>query len=136
MIKGFTGEHRFLSNFYPCIVKYDGVEYPTAEHAYQAAKTDLPFFKRAIKEAPTPGEAKKIGRKAPLRKDWEGIREKVMFEIILDKFSREPLRSLLWDTGLSYLEETNSWGDTFWGVCEEVGKNRLGFLLMRVRDHL
>ena len=37
-ITRFHGEYRFLSNFYPVKVEYDGVQYPTVEHAYQAAK--------------------------------------------------------------------------------------------------
>ena len=34
----FKGEHRWLSNFSDAKVSYDGVEYPTVEHAYQASK--------------------------------------------------------------------------------------------------
>src|SRR6185369_8674281 len=35
----FQGDNRFLSNFFPAEVIYEGITYPTAEHAYQAAKT-------------------------------------------------------------------------------------------------
>lgn len=136
MIKGFTGEYRFLSNFCLCIVKHNGEEYTSAEHAYQAAKTDSVFFKRAIKEASTPGEAKKLGRKAPLRDDWNHIRIATMHEILLEKFSREPFKSLLKETGSESLEETNAWGDTYWGVCDGRGTNHLGFLLMKVREQI
>lgn len=37
-IKGFFGEYRFLSNFWPAKVFLDGEEYPSVENAYQAAK--------------------------------------------------------------------------------------------------
>ncbi len=33
-------------------------------------------------------------------------------------------------------EETNTWHDTYWGVCNGVGKNMLGIQLMRVRAEL
>lgn len=39
-------------------------------------------------------------------------------------------------TGTRYLEETNTWGDTYWGVCEGKGLNMLGKTLMQVRDEL
>src|SRR4051812_21328901 len=38
-IAEFQGEYRFLSNFWPATVEFEGIRYPTAEHAYQAAKT-------------------------------------------------------------------------------------------------
>ena len=39
VIDSFQGEYRFLSNFWPCVVEYEGTEYPSVENAYQAAKT-------------------------------------------------------------------------------------------------
>jgi len=38
-INTFRGKYRFLSNFYYAEVNYEGIRYPTVEHAYQAAKT-------------------------------------------------------------------------------------------------
>jgi len=38
MIDSFKGDFRFLSNFYPVNVDYEGIMYPTVEHAYVAAK--------------------------------------------------------------------------------------------------
>lgn len=39
IIDEFTGDYMFLSNFsrWPCY--YDGIIYPTSEHAFQAAKS-------------------------------------------------------------------------------------------------
>ena len=34
MIKEFQGKYRFLSNFYPVFVEYEGEIYPSVEHAY------------------------------------------------------------------------------------------------------
>ena len=39
-------------------------------------------------------------------------------------------------TGDTYLEEGNTWNDTFWGVCNGVGENNLGRILMEVREEL
>ena len=42
----------------------------------------------------------------------------------------------LLETGDVYLEETNTWGDVFWGVCNGKGENMLGQVLMLIRDEL
>jgi hypothetical protein len=39
-------------------------------------------------------------------------------------------------TGDEELIEGNFWGDVFWGVCNGVGKNHLGKILMEVRSEL
>jgi predicted NAD-dependent protein-ADP-ribosyltransferase YbiA (DUF1768 family) len=55
----------------------------------------------------------------------------------LDKFSRNyQLGDLLIETGDKYLEETNHWKDKIWGVCDGVGKNWLGKILMDVRTQI
>ena len=41
---------------------------------------------------------------------------------------------MLLSTGDKYLEETNHWKDTYYGVCDGVGKNVLGKILMSVRN--
>jgi hypothetical protein len=46
------------------------------------------------------------------------------------------LRALLISTGDTQLIEENTWGDTFWGVCNGIGKNMLGIILMDVRRAL
>src|SRR5690348_9381030 len=61
-IAEFQGEYRFLSNFWPAEVAYEGITYPTAEHAYQAAKTMDVNERKRIAALPTPAEAKAAGR--------------------------------------------------------------------------
>jgi predicted NAD-dependent protein-ADP-ribosyltransferase YbiA (DUF1768 family) len=39
-------------------------------------------------------------------------------------------------TGDEELVEGNWWNDTFWGVCNGVGENNLGKLLMKIRAEL
>lgn len=136
-ILGFNGTHRFLSNFFPATVEYDGLEYPSTEHAYQAAKTEDPAQRRRIREVQKPGEAKRLGKQVKMRTDWEKIKIDVMRDLVRQKFSKhKDLREKLLETGDAYIEETNSWNDTFWGVCKGKGQNWLGKILMEVREEL
>ena len=71
MIDDFSGGYRFLSNFYVAPVEYEGVIYPSTEHAYQAVKFLDEEAREAVRQAPTPGKAKRLGQKYTLRPDWE-----------------------------------------------------------------
>lgn len=135
-IKGFSGPNRFLSNFTVCGVELDGVNYPTVEHAYQAAKTLEPEFREAIRLCETPGQAKRMGKQIPMRKDWEGVRVAVMLELLRQKFSVGYLRDALIETGNREIIEENTWNDVFWGVCNGFGQNWMGELLMQVREEI
>ena len=137
MISLFSGKFQFLSNFYPCIVVgYDGKEYTSVEHAYQAAKSLKLSDKELIAKQTTAADAKKAGKRVQLRPDWESIKLKVMMELIINKFSNGQLRLLLLGTGNEESVEGNDWNDTFWGVCNGIGENWLGEILMNVREHL
>ena len=60
-----------------------------------------------------------------------------MAYLVREKFTtNQKLQKQLLATGDQHLEETNKWGDTFWGVCNGVGSNHLGKILMKVRDEL
>lgn len=136
-ISSFSGDNHFLSNFHPSSVMMDGCQYPTVEHAYQAAKTIDPEEREIIRSAPTPGMAKKLGKHANIRPDWDEIKVSVMGELLWQKFNDHPdLRTRLLGTGHASLVEGNWWGDTFWGVCRGTGKNWLGRLLMEIRHTL
>lgn len=136
-ITSFSGEHRFLSNFWFVPVHLDGVRYPSVEHAYQAAKTLDKKEREVIRTKPTPAAAKRAGRNVTLRSDWNEVRLQIMANLLTEKFRHEPLRSdLLLKTGDRRLIENNTWGDTYWGVCRGVGQNNLGRLLMAVRERI
>ena len=135
-IDSFSGDYAFLSNFYRASFVWRDTEYLTAEHAFQAAKTRDPDWHAMILAAPTPGKAKRLGRRAPLRSNWEAIKDQVMLSIVWHKFAEPALRELLRSTAPATLIEGNNWGDQYWGVCNGVGQNRLGHALMAVRDHL
>ncbi len=140
-INSFQGEHRFLSNFWPCCIIWEGLVYPSLEHAYAASKTDDISLKKIIQSCPTPGEAKEWLEDHDIKPavSWT-IPKKllVMEELLLIKFGgKEPLLTrALMDTGNVALIEGNDWGDSFWGVYESMGENNLGKLLMKVRKSL
>lgn len=135
-IESFTWDHFFLSNFYPCVVHVAGFVCPSVEHGFQAMKAVKQEDFYLVMGARTPGIAKKIGRQIEKRFDWEQVKEGVMLQLLRDKFGSNPLRKALLDTGDAELIEGNTWGDRYWGVCKGVGQNRLGVLLMQVREEL
>lgn len=136
MIESFKGEYRFLSNFWPCEIEWEGIKYPSTENAYQAAKT-LDLSDRQKIASMKPGEAKKFGRKVRMREDWDEIKLKVMEDINRIKFtsSRELEKKLVLTNGQELIEG-NNWNDTFWGVCKGKGQNNLGKILMKIRNDL
>lgn len=138
MIDSFSGEYRFLSNFYQAEVEFEGMMYPSTEHAYQAAKT-LDLKSRAMFQGGTAGQAKRLGQVIILRDDWtnDNVKISVMYAVLLDKFTRhQDLRKQLIATSPNELIEGNTWNDTFWGVCGGKGKNHLGKLLMSIRQEI
>jgi len=135
-VDSFQGEYRWLSNFWPAAVMLDGMSFPTVEHAYQAAKCIDPVERRRISELPTPGQAKRAGREIQLGDYWERRKEGVMLDLLRQKFTHKDLREKLLATVLADLIEGNTWGDTYWGVCRGRGENRLGKLLMQVRQEI
>lgn len=134
VIRGFSApEHRFLSNFEPAVVKLDGVDFPTVEHAYQAAKSTDGRERLDIRDLRAPGQAKRAGRQVTMRPDWDRVKVMTMHKLLEQKFTHEHLRELLLLTGDAQIVEFNTWGDRFWGVTDTGGDNVLGRLLMDVR---
>lgn len=135
-IDSFSGEFSFLSNFYPCSVLYEDINFPTTEHAFQASKSRAIPTRQAIAKEPTAAKAKKAGKSIALRPDWELVKFRVMEDILRLKFAQSEFRDKLLETGDAELIEGNQWGDTTWGICNGVGKNMLGKLLMKIRSEL
>jgi len=137
MITSFDGKYDFLSNFYPSPIWFEDNHYPTAEHAFQAMKTFNSLDREKILNAPTPGQAKRFGKKVELREDWEAVKTIYMYRIVKKKFSNRGLTYLLLSTGNAVLVEGNEWGDKFWGQSPlGEGYNVLGKILMMVREEL
>lgn len=136
-IDSFQGEYRFLSNFWPATVEFEGIIYPTVEHAYQSAKTLDMAQRRRIAALATPAEAKHAGEAMPLRPDWASIKYNVTLTCVRYKYTHHPeLARKLLATGDAYLEEGNTWHDEIWGVYQGHGMNWLGKILMQVRGEL
>lgn len=134
MIDHFDGEYKFLSNFYPSPIEALGTVYPTVEHAYQAAKTRDVLEQIKIRNAPTPGNAKRLGQKIKLKPDWHLHKQRVMEGLLKQKFAHPELRAMLMATEGHDLVEGNYWGDTYWGIYNGKGHNHLGKLLMSIRN--
>lgn len=122
----------FLSNFFPAPLVFEGVRYENSEAAFQAAK--CPSHKHEFSKL-SPSAAKRLGRKVELRSDWDDIKYDVMYRICKEKFYQNTdLLAKLIATNDAELIEGNDWNDTIWGVCNGVGENRLGKILMKIRD--
>lgn len=130
--------YEYLSNFYETRVEYKGLTYLNNEAAFQAQKCMTEEEKLPFTEY-SPGKSKGMGRRVPLRPDWEEVKTGVMEEIVRAKFTQHPeLAEKLLSTGEKVLVEGNHWGDTCWGVDSRTGQgeNRLGKILMKVREEL
>lgn len=137
IIARFRGPFKFLSNLYPTPITYNGLTYCCLEAAYQAQKSLDYTVHTRFANIQLPYKARGMGQRIkPIRSDWFNIRLDIMEELLHIKFSNPQLKECLQRTGKSTLIESNTWGDTFWGVFEGVGENHLGKLLMKVRDTL
>lgn len=137
-----------MSNFYPCQIEYEGLVYPSVENAYQAAKVNNPEDRKKFINI-TPGKSKKLGNQVL---HWQNLREQldkcegyldwhlkkldVMEKLLRIKFKDQVLAKSLVDTYPETLIEGNTWGDTFWGTVDGIGKNNLGNLLMKIRKEI
>lgn len=135
-IRQFRGDFFFLSNFYNCPVAYKQLTYTNNEAAFQAQKC-VSDTERIQFTKLSPSEAKRLGRRVSLRKDWEDVKVSIMEEVVRAKFTQNAeLADKLLATGDAHLEEGNTWGDRVWGTVNGVGANQLGIILMKIRDEI
>jgi len=137
-IFGFSGKHRWLSNMWPVEIEVNGIKFDSVENAYQACKFagQLDLIKKlsTMPALKTKSEAKKH---IVTTVDFHGKKVKFMKMLLKKKFENPCLRQKLLNTGTIHIEETNTWGDDFWGCCPQgVGENNLGKLLMEIRQEL
>lgn len=141
-IKGFFGDYMFLSNFYVSkfylSFPYGEIKFESSEAAYQGMKSgkveDLQRFSKY-----SPRLAQKEGQNVELQENWDTSKAHTMFLVCLEKFHQnEELKEKLLCTEEKYLEETNHWNDTYWGVDYRSGKgkNTLGQILMMIRSFI
>ena len=141
-IISFRGQHQFLSNFFSSPVCYKGLTFYSAEAAFQAQKCSLDEDKIKYTLVKNPRIAKHMGKREKLPENWDDKSYLIMKDILKEKFSNPALASKLLSTGDAILIEGNHWHDNNWGdcTCEKcaniVGKNKLGTILMSIREEL
>jgi len=132
--------------------KYNGMEYPTVEHAFHAQKVadDDPLVEEYrlalstnIVDVLTPNDANKFGGKTSfkennftLRSDWNSIRLKIMEEISREYYqSNRELIDKLINTEEKLLIHKGFRIDDYWGVKkDDKGENNHGKILMKLRE--
>lgn len=131
-------DYGFMSNFFPYpIIDENGLYWPSTEHYYQAHKTlDERLWIKFQKEE-DPAKVKQMGKEVLVRHDWAAVREDVMRKALRLKFiPGTRLAELLLETEEHYLWERAPW-DSYWGGGKDgQGQNRLGWLLMELRDEI
>ncbi len=128
-----------FSNFSAHGFMLDQLYWPTSEHYFQAQKfINTPYLEK-VRQTKTPKDAANLGRSRslPLRSDWEQVKDNIMQKGVLQKFrTHENIREILLATGDELLME-NSPIDYYWGCGQDgSGKNKLGLILMEVREIL
>jgi ribA/ribD-fused uncharacterized protein len=129
----------FFSNFalYEIVLKEK--QWPTSEHYFQAQKFANTHHEEEIHQAAAARESAEMGRDRhrPLRPDWEAVKDNVMREALYAKFTQHPdLTEKLLSTGTAKLIE-HTQNDRYWGDGGDgTGLNRLGELLMEIRDRI
>jgi hypothetical protein len=135
-----TGEFGFLSNLYPAKIVFEGIDFPSSEHAYQFGK----FKDRKIAEwamtAPKPHLIAILAHNLfvwDIVENWSAIKLTRMEAILEAKFTQHSdLRSKLLATQDKMLIEEST-TDAFWGIGKKgMGKNMLGILLMKIRKQM
>ena len=132
-----------FSNLYRREISFDGVVYPTSEHAYQAGKPRNPLVREWLMAAPSPAL---LAMAAHGLYYWDVVpgwsRDKFarMRKVLRAKFTQHAdLAALLLSTRNARLVETpttDSLVNRTWGEVNGAGENMLGKLLMEIRAEL
>lgn len=143
-----SDEFGVFSNFARYPITVDGLVYPTSEHYYQAMKFEGTPRAEQIRLAKSAREAADLGRDptATMRADWDTpmagtedflVKDMYMLIALTCKFTQHAaLEQVLLSTkGRTIVEASPK--DSYWGDGpDKKGKNKLGVLLMRLRDEL
>ena len=135
-INRFKGEYDFLSNRYPCRILWEGLEYRSAEAAFQASKCKEEKERKAIAGCSTDKAVLKGKDQTPYP-GWEKTQMSIMESILQAKFEQNPvLMRKLVETGNRVLLNGNNKQETFWGIdlYSWLGENHLGKIIMNIRD--
>jgi DNA-directed RNA polymerase II subunit RPB2 len=136
-----TPTFKEFSTYHRVALMLDGKAYPTVEHYFQAMKfPDHPEYQETIRVSKTPAQAKRLGKTTEFtgRSDWSTEKDAIMLKALREKFSdRHPkLKQMLLETNEALIQDISPL-DNYWGVGKKgTGQNKLGKLLMTVRDEL
>ncbi len=134
-----------FSNFYEAPIEIDDVTYPTSEHYFQCMKFrgSDDIHADAIRACATAAQCAIMGRNRshPITQNWELVKNEVMYRAIYAKFTQHArLRAILLATGerllVEHTKNDSCWGDGSDGAVIGNGGNRLGQLLIRLREQL
>lgn len=132
----FRDKYWFLSNMFETLVPLviDGTSYNfrNAEAAFQAQKNPS----LAAQFANLNGfEAKKLGRRIPITvPNWNNYRDIAMRNAVSAKFNNNVNLMNQLKNITEEIVEDNTWGDKYWGRSNGIGENKLGQILMSIRD--
>lgn len=132
-----------FSNLYRRPLVFEGREYPTAEHAYQAGKASKEAVREWILNAPSPALAAMAAHGLytwDIVPNWARIKFDRMRSVLRAKFTQhDDLRDVLLSTGNTRLVEAgrvNNAVNRTWGEVNGIGQNMLGLMLMELRAEL
>lgn len=136
-INKFEDKYSFLHNDYKCDIYYDGYLYNNLTTAFyaQALDEDSPITKEEF-SLYTAKEARSSIEAIKLPSHWDLVATPLMYRLLYVKFSENhDLFEMLISTGNAFITYVSD-DDTVYGVSNGVGENRLGFMLMNIRDRL
>ncbi len=132
-----------FSNLHRRPVEFEGITYPTSEHAYQAGKARKDAVREWLMASPSPALLAMAAHGLyvwDIHPDWAKTKFQRMKGILLAKFTQHPdLKELLLSTGDGRLVEAATVDNAvnrLWGEVNGKGQNKLGELLMEVRQEI
>lgn len=139
-ITGLTGEWHGLSPSSPLsrpiteVLGSGSVRYPTLRKAYHGMRTRDTHYKARIVAARSTDELLLLIPQVPEHPEWPLVQERVMMQLLREKFSDVSMRDLLMKTGHRPLVHRTETKDLYWGTDRAGnGHNRYGHLLMKLR---
>lgn len=138
-ISFYPKEFYVFDNFSAFQVEYNGIIFPTSEHAYQSMqfiKTSKEIFEK-IKNSKSAHDAQKMAfeNKDKADPEWDKKKKEIMKSILRSKINQHPyvLKKLLQTGDRKIIED--SWRDPIWGWGEaKCGQNLLGQIWMELRE--
>ncbi len=132
-----------FSNLFRLPIIFEGEEFATSEHAYQAGKARKLEVRRWLMAAPSPALLAMAAHGLyywDVAPGWSTIKFERMRAVLRAKFNQHPqLRQLLLSTGKARLVEgatVDNEVNRLWGEVNGVGRNMLGVMLMELRAEL